>query len=568
MTFFKFLFILILGTISLFPCKINAQPPGDGWMSLEDFTSNEQLFEKRIKGKYEYGRYSLKEKDAYNIEKEIDNKKNLFIYKIAIKDNMPKPKRWGHIGLDLIENLYPDSFSNDQYWTINEQGDISKVSRDGRTSSPVTYLEEKIEDGWKIYQLPAPAKLRVVTVDGCRNIYETGLLENIYVQFTDYRGMLASILKQKALNHIDNLYTTPQEMGWNAVKTEKKDDGSIIEHYEEGIRFIKKSNGDFASFLAPKNKRNEKTLDIDKGIDQPLDNTGSVVGAYKYTFNNGVKASSDGLTDKYELTDGTIVELNNFSSDKRSEYRFELKGIDKTENFNKDIDKTEIFDFTEPLIPISYASFIEPSKNPVDFNLETREIGTVGASSYIPMSFKLNHNGNERFMDAWYRHSGIVKPAIENMIITDGDVVYDIKNDGIYNVGVATTDFFFPTLGNFKEIQQGETNLILNFDNGDYYKYRPGFTGGDFKITFKDGTVVEAFKMGYAYKYKINYPDGSRFVGNVAIGDFNKIFQNLKNDKPDLPLIKGTFFHANGKEEEFDREKQKETNTKSAKKRR
>ena len=535
MKFIKILFLIITVNILFFE-KGNAQPPGQGWIPLGNIASN------LLPTPMDRGTYDFISEGVYNLP---------LFSKIAFKP-FKGGADYGIIRIKKIENIDPEGKRIKGHESFGISNGFNKIN-----GSDIKNLNLGVEDGWNIYELDGFGFLERITKLNS-NVIPKEFFENIYVMYSDdlnaykeFRTKEAYKIIEENHNLLSDLYTTPQQKGWNPIKIETLEDGSVIEHYNEGVRFIKKPNGDFASFLSPKDVRNPKTLEIEKGLDKPLDSLQYIIGAYKYTFKNGVKATSDGIYDRYELNDGTIVELNNFSNGIRNNNKeFDLKRIREYENLK----------FTYPLIAIRYISFINPEDAPIEFKLDSKKFGGQGSNvPYIPMAFKVNYNGTDYFFNAWKYE--------DDVMIEFNGYIWILDQNGVQSIGIATSDAYFPNLGMVNEIttiNDGYKDCIKYvFDNGDYYIPNKD----EYRLTFKDGTVLESLIVNNRNKYKVYYPDGSKYVGEMGTSlvrdNHNEqiyikdLFKNFMTEgSPELPLKLGTIFYADGSEEEIDLLKQ------------
>lgn len=508
-----FLFTMVIAILNI----ANAQPPGDGWINLGDY----------IKGVYNYGKVNgdkMKTVEGYAAyDKPLEEQK--FVTKLAYKDTQKNKadksiiRMYRYSGFDKENKIKVNLLDKYQ---VN--GDFSEIYDRSKRIDKKSL--QKTNDGWIIFELDTPSVIAEIYPKKSGKLKESTILEDIYVQIDEsrdpvklYEKLLAEekakqeelIAKQEAerkaaeekkqQEFLLSLYTTPKDKGWIPVKTEKLKDGTIVEHYTEGVRFYKKPNGDFASFLEPKDSRDPKTLDLINGMNLPIEGDSKPIGDFQFTFGNGVIGYKIGNKEEYKTKKNQTIKIN---PDNNNTIKFG--------NYNSYI----------PLFGFTYAMFDNPKQfanelsigGPASFidNIIKNNIliyTTPDLEKEIPLNSYKKGMVNYSNSKLQYEYQGEVfgQPIMD---LENAYYVYRFDNNGLNQIGVIIGEYIPISSKVVKD-----DGKKITFENGDFIYY--SIIDGKYKlkedahVTLNDGTVFEKIED----KYRIITPDNTRFVGEV-----------------------------------------------------
>lgn len=504
---------------------LSAQTSDDKWVSLGDY----------MKDMYQLGGSSAlidySPKDGNNT---IDGLR--FITKIAYKKTAKsflesaklilRPLGWNGAEPVLDNNNLIVSHSFD----ITENGVKTKSKNIPENS-----------EGWKVKEFDKPLAIWEVKELFSSEGLNTPIFKNIYVSLDPsldptiiaaQKGKEAKAAEEKeraeerAAERAElstALYISPERSGMKPIRTDNLANGVICEHYN-GFRFYKKPNGDFATYPEMPDTRDDKTLNVIKGMDAELfRGYGMKNGAYQLTLPNGAKMVWDGI-------DSTSIIFN---------------GGDKLVMTAKD--------FGVNMFYIPFYEFIEPN---------TYTPYTIGLL-HEPDSCIYYSNGKEYSDIIFVKKSGShlieYMPGVSQYYsgvgyFSNGNYVrYDIESDG-------PQPAFFLTDGGYLYHKVPVEKYAAGqafFTNGDEIKFGDGNNSSELSIsiTLHDGTKVETFPD--VQRYKITYPNGDTYVS--ATFDPYNYSPDSKNLIPAInsfelaggkfkPFYKGVLTKANGKE--------------------
>lgn len=534
------------------PGKIYAQPEGEGWISLEE-AIKENLMPVSHKG-MPYGYNTMM--DLYNLEPQ-DPATNVFIKKIAYKKiaSTTNYESKPNLVVEKVEDFNGQTFQTSDKLNIDSYLDI-KIN--GKKINKKNIIRD--DNGWNIIELNGLNKISYIgeyfespydySKEGLRrrkgnhsykdpplttSYYDFPLFSNIYVKLEEPSSLPSEIVALKEQRERENsIYSTPSLKGWTPAKTETLADGTIVEHYNEGVRFIKKPNGDFASFIEPEDSRDPKTLDLIKGIDKSLNNSDNIIGAYQFTFEDGVVATSDGVYDKYFLEEGMTLELNNTSNDNWN--------IKKKKNHMN-------FQYTTPFLNITYGQFI--GNESIDFLIPA--VYFKQNDTPILNAFKFKNEEGEFDIDLYLSGFDINDNFVKTLMYKN--VISEFDPKGFKLVGISTPQFYFPTYQAITSQSNNGNIFRIDLANGDFVEYdiSDRYTFENFKFTFRDGTILEQIidkTMGMGQR--VFYPDGSKFVGRLMKSpEDTDLLRWFSQDHPEFEYYQGIIYDAEGNESQY-----------------
>lgn len=546
----KKVLIIFAMLIALPMIKTQAQTSDENWVSLGEYLKD--VYELQPDGTSKPKGWLLAllpKEESWDILR--------FVSKVAYKKNEGDflPNTNLHINKLLKFDLENPEFDQNEI-IISHGFDISQNGNKTKSKKiPVN------DEGWKIFDLDGVGVITGVTGIRKEEGIDSPIFKNIYVALSpDKNPSNMAISKvQELRNEIDrNVFTTPQTMGWSPVKTEKLDDGTIVEHYDEGIRHFKKSNGDFISFKQLDDIRDSKTLDIKKGMDQDISNSSekkNPIGSFQLTLPNGIVLIGNGITNEIRFNNGSKLVSDNDGSIYNP---IELKN------------GTMAY---PALLPISYATLLDyKSYDNVDSRfLKLPDDYTKRFNSeYVDLKFRPSDNGIKplKFIyiedDKPNKNITAVKAKInenshdEYLIFTSPSKYEDIcaqlyypDDSGLSSYGFLESykPYFAPL--EIKEVKiEGEgydKKIFFNFINGDYIIYGRSFIPSELHLTLKDGTIIEKFPDNRYYK--LTFPNGDKYVGHLDLQ--YALNQLLFENDPNIVLQEGTLTTADGKKYEF-----------------
>ncbi|MCH5242610.1 MAG: hypothetical protein J1F67_09350 [Muribaculaceae bacterium] len=483
-----FTFLIVVTFVTILPFKLYSQTSDENWVSLQDYL-----------------------KDTYKLANNTifpgsTNDSDLrFVSKLAYKKNASEflPLTALHLQRFNMNNGVPN-IEKDEI-VISNGFDITEKGKKTKKKVLPTNGE------WTIFDLEGAAVVTSVTGVSDNYGFNSAILKNIYVTLDPSKDPLAlttSYLEEKQSQAQQafekSLYTTPEKAGFTLERTDNLDDGTIIEHYKEGIRFIKKSNGDFASFVEPKDKRDDKTLSLKKGADQDLEYDANVIGDYQITLPDGVILKGSGINDSVLFPNGDemitkwlntrSVEEINLNDDKKIKSVNQLYGLGY-EYFNEPLEgRIEgINHKAEKDLDKMYFEYTKSDGTKKQIDLEFYYIQTV-----IP-------NTNLATLKYGYDFSDSKSPQYYKITKTG------LNPDGIRELRIPNFEVISVDKGSYTEV---------SFKNDDYIS----FSGGSVKkahLTLQDGTIIEVFPE--ASKYRVSHPNGNIFVGDHGSNGLNVI---------------------------------------------
>lgn len=542
------LYLFIVITASIFPVKIYAQPEGEGWISLGE----------AIKDSFKPKRHQ----GFINIEPS-HFLRQVFIEGIAFKENKKRDYR---ISSYLMTEKV-DGFEGNEY----RGSDKTKIDQDFEIKINDKKVNKKYisktDNGWKIYKFDdlqrilfvgeyLPEKYLIISKYGYE---EDPIFSNLYVKlgdgskFIDQALALLQEQKQKQREEreaatikerqerMSKAYSTPSDKGFTKTHSETLKDGTIIEHYKEGIRYIKKPNGDFASFIEPKDKRDPKTLDLIKGYTLPIEDKAKLIGDFQITFANGVIGKKNILDEQYIAPNGDILTINS-----------DLITPENLEIANK------LFIYSPQLYPMDYSIFMGSgsenfaSKDLYYFDNEKKylfivTIGATGEKKNLSWSSYVDYDNKREFT--------LTETINEKPY---AGYVYDFSNEGLSQRAVRVErelngGRYIPVKNKFKNIEEGK----YTFENGDYipFVWTKNPLGervvqyGDAFLTLIDGSTFEKIED----KYRIKRPDGSKYVGTLKGNALTDAAENYikYGKKGKKNFYTGYYTNPKGEEEEY-----------------
>lgn len=566
--FIKILFVSLTIAFSI-PIKLLAQTPDEKWISLGDCL--ELLKKDETK---EWNQYDSDYKYSYNFYPKSDELSDqIIINKVAYKrHNIKNPQFYpASLFLQKIDGM--NGTTPIYGGSVSVSYDLDIRLADGKKIKNKEIPTN--EEGWKVYDfndLMRISSIGTFTSKGVINLNETSrLLNNIYIALADTKqleGERRNAIMEQAYK---DLFVSPNAMGWTPASTEKLSDGTIVDHYSQGVRTYKKTNGDFATFIERDDIRNPKTLDLISGATLPIDSASYPIGAFKITQPNGLILESDGIFTSLNFLDGNrlIVQedvkdiyynymknyvrsiLEQIADANDNTIRFEPVEILKNDSeksgikFNKESEKYVFF----PFFGITFNDFIDPSDNGIFKRSVSKSPISSSLSSY-PFDY-VDKDGNkilEGLKFYGYENESVVDP-IERKNIYFGEqlvlinpknfIIIGMNEDGLFMDGVCTRYTVNMRGGSLDKIlwNKNTINSIdgkmyndnhyfviddIMFDNGDHYKTKykenTGETVDDGTIlTLPNGTKLENIED----KYRITHPDGSRFIGTLGYTNYN-----------------------------------------------
>ena len=578
----KLLLILFTLTLIVIPLQLHAQPKGEGWISLEQILKDKYKFEKSVDRPDWYWGYLSPNGDIFDIS---------VISKLAYKKNVdPKDSR-SELHLKKITGINEDEIKyicDPKIIEINNNFDI-KIGKEKIKSKKLP----KDENGWLIYVINDPAGIMAVTGINGNKVWDDEIFKNIYVYLDPAKNPIPALEEariEKGRQEIEKrkkqfqeflswMYTNPQEKGWTPERTDKLTDGTIVEHYKEGIRFFKKPNGDFVSIIQPEDGR-DRDLNLIKGMDREFPLNTLLVGDYQISFPNKVVLKRKGVDEMalFENGDTLIAGLTIYVLFDHDEV---ARGM--VEN---NYDNLNAF---QPTFPIKFYTFLEPEKyllksdylerkfddkvsgrsygTNTDHMYEFVEIGSLGYK-FKPLTFsyitKDNKNNKTlelkqyRPKDFWSNGNYFTDPFVYWVLMEENNPqLYTLGVNGLEAAGFngdvngQASGFNLPSYRAFmvpNEISNFNLNngTRINFKNGDFYN-----NNDEYHITLSDGTIIEKFsnKNGRG-GLKVTHPNGDFFI---PYRDYNL---DTYIDASELtyhifPYAEGTLTKANGKKFEF-----------------
>lgn len=533
----------------IFTLNINAQPPGNGWVRLDEF----------IDGKYEINDFNIQYTKIGL--KSYDATQDIYISKIAYKpiDRNSDP--------DAILYLVPINIENGE---IKSNNDVITISNDFVISKNDEKIKKKNlpkEDGWTIYNLSNPAFLYMI--DGLNskdvnrrdiNLSRNPIFKNFYV-FLDPDKDPAKVAKEtnaKKRQEFDKtVFTTPQEKGWKPIRTDNLADGIIVEHYDEGVRLYKKPNGDFMSFIQPEDTRDPKTLDVIKGMDQDFftsPNKRTPVGAYQLTLPNGIIIAGNGVTGEIRFSNGSKL-----ISDNDGSLFIPIKLSNGLIAF-------------PAVFPISYDTFLEYETYK---NHDERFMKLLNTNKIDNIEILYDNKFSERFNPdfVYYQNYYGSKTKPLNFIYkeegkSDRNFIFSWFNDNLLfylpsDTGLrqvyypekealkpfAVDDLIIPLEIETIVAGDGDEYNTIKFTNKDYIvwdSYWGIYQPKEVHLTLSDGTIIEKFP-DYG-SFKITMPNGDKFVGEI---EFQNFLYEFELGSGDYQLKNGTLSTHDGKSYEY-----------------
>ena len=575
----KLLLILFTLTLIVIPLQLHAQPKGEGWISLEQSLKDKYKFEKSSNNPGWVWGHLKPNPDIFDIS---------VISKLAYRKNVDPKYSNSELLLKKITGINEDEIKyicDPRTIEINNNFDI-KIGKEKIKSKKLP----KDEDGWLIYDINDPAVIMGVTGINGEKIWDNEIFKNIYVYLDPAKNPIPALeeariekerqeiekRKKQFQEFLSWMYTNPQEKGWTPERTDKLTDGTIVEHYKEGIRFLKKPNGDFVSIIQPEDAR-DRDLNLIKGMDREFPLFTNLVGDYQITFPNKVVLKRKGVEEMalFENGDTLIAGLTIYLLFDNDEV---ARGMEKNnyENLNT----------FRPTFPIKFYTFLEPEKyffksDYIKKIFDDKVTGSRNMDNIPEEMYEFNSNR--------YRHeqkpltfSYITKDNKNNKTLelnnyvprdfwsngnhfTDPFVYWVLReenNPQLYTLGVNGLEatgfigkvhedtysyFMIPNeISNFNENR-------INFKNGDFYNFDDewGIKDVECHITLSDGTVIEKFtkKNGRA-GVKITHPNGDFFIP-YSDYNLNKYIDAFELTYHIFPYTEGALTKANGKKFEF-----------------
>lgn len=525
----KEIFYTVLVGIFFNSLSLNAQnfdPTQKGWVRLADILVDDYDYD------YNHtemeGLYFDSETTRWRINVDLKPSKflwdNNFFTKIAVKNKHEGDKETKYIPFQELNLETYDLSPVD--WRLEITKKKIKLIPINKKNKEIEI--EKTDDGWTIYDLN-----KIVTVGECNLSFgpftnlkpssfkkdnsdkgespeefleilkEKDLYNSIYVfldsDLEDKLEERANIEKEKYKK--DNYYNTPETFGLQLIGREQSSDGTIIEHYSNGIRFIKKTNGDYASFAEPKSEINEKNLEKVDGSKLPLKDDAKVLGGYRLTLPNNLILESNG-----------IVTYVIFNEDNYLKFEYELSSYP-----------------VESIFKITYTDFIDPKNNLIQNSIKKESESLMG----IPFDYICD---GEEMDDNYYIKHGknVTQNGTKFDVIDDMGYIYRFQPKvGLEKVGICwgirqddwnkKTFFVIEKTDDISEISKwikkynyvSRNNIV--FENGDVIRFNDvdKLKNGTV-LTMPDGSIMGLYDYNGGDKWKIKHPNGDLFVGNIS----------------------------------------------------
>ena len=518
----KIIILFSLVIAILLPNALLGQTKEDNWVNLSNY----------MEDKYERDwmvRYPTKPKSGkYNDLK--------YVTKIAFKKIM----NGNNSELYLLPVVIDGDKARFSQQPIAITGNFEIYQSNGTSYEKINPNIIKGKNGWSIYELDGPAAILKVNPQGAE--WKVGhFFNSINVAYDPTIDLMAmfeaqekedqpKIQQAKQTAFEKSIYTTPQNAGYTLERTDNLKDGTIVEHYKEGIRFIKKPNGDYASFKEPNDERDKETLTLTKGMDKEINTTEGgyneqILGDYQITLDNGVAYKSEGINEEIIFPNGD--KLVSVWSKPRNKTNFHLTK-------DKDIDiKRHIYN-------LYYGDFI---------NSNTQLGGQV--EKIIHNLTYVNDLDNLSFD---YIENGVKTKNLK----ANKDFASDLQTQQLYKYGKDGLIPYGVTDNGLSVIQlpleiQTKNGKRINFTNGDFVELYDGnsFQFNECHLTFPDGSLIEKFSD--VNKFKVTHPNGDYFI-SAELPESNSEIHNFiqnwnKDEKYHYP--KGTLTKANGKKIEY-----------------
>ena len=506
--------------------KINAQPPGEGWVSLKDAVKNNFIPFNHEGMPYGYN-HKIK---LYNLEP-VNISKQVFIDEIAFKnekklktESNPNLILEGVVGIEKTQFISSDRSSvngslelniNNQKvnkknlkkenngWMSYKFDNLQRILFIGEfIESPSAFVNKKGDTPSSYYDYPIFSNIYVKLGDGSAYIKE--VQDYIAKENEEKKRAKAEAEEREYKEKLAKIFTTPQDKGWTSIKSEQLKDGTVVEHYAEGIRFIKKPNGDYASFKEPYDQRDPKTLDMVKGYDLPLDAKSIPVGDFRLTYANGVVGQANRDAEMYIASNGQTLKMEGELIKTKRSYLLPNGMIGYY-----------------PTMDITYELFNNPNNESQEFvygGIKNHSYFDITTTRQNAFSVFTNDSENEHLLNLYIDKAG--KFAIGEPINEKNKCFYLYKFDNnglVQNEIVIMPGGDINTLPISTKIKEVTTDKII-FENNDYMNYSMGAKFGkpiavysDLFLTLNDGTIIEKIEG----KYRIKSPDGSRYVGTI-----------------------------------------------------
>lgn len=579
----------ILALIFSMPAIVSAQTAEEGWITLKEAMQN------KYSARSHEGIPTLEGLiTVYNLEPTNDKVANdVFIKKIAFKENVKVPYS-DHTTL-VIEKV--DGLEGDKLITSNPVSVSPKfeIKIDGKKVNKKQIKENG--QGLKVFEfddlqriayvgsfLEDPQsferqKLRGENKTNINSYFDYPIFSNIYVVVEDGSSYAnaAEEAHKKAQEELfaTTVFKSPQQSGWTPTSSETLADGTVVEHYSQGVRTYKKPNGDYATFIEMDDIRDPKTLDLISGTTLPVDSASYPIGAFRITQPNGLILESDGIFSDIIFTDhgklkireeskdiyysnykdlvkSVLNELeNNESKIKYSQYDIlKNKSQKSAGKFNSNNDKIAFY----PFFDISYSDFIDPQDNIILGRLGPEDPGYNGSwpqkrsmwafpyeyidkegnkTGYDELSF-VEYNGIQKIF--CYKNLTILGLSGDDMMWEGIATAYD-TSELQANRRVYTEDnfIFFNTnkITNISadNIVPGSDVLYIteiDYENGDKLKIKydasEGVVDDGTILTLPNGTKIEEIEG----KWRIIHPDGSRYIGTLPHHSFSNRYSEIE----------------------------------------
>ena len=490
----------------LIPIIVFAQTKEDNWVNLYNYMEDKYERDFMVGYKPKGGEYN----DV------------VYVTKIAFKKN----GNANNSELYLLPVVIDGNKAKFSLEPIAITGNFEFFKSNGTTYEKFSPNIIKGKSGWSIYELESPAAILKINTQGS-DWDITSFFNSIKITLDpslDLMAMFDESNKEAQKEFDNNLYTTPQNMGWTPFKTETLSDGTKVEYYGEGVRYFQKPNGDFASFKENPDKRDEITLDIVKGIDQPITERSSLIGAFKITRPDSVTIIGDGNT-----VDITFKNNKNIN----------LDFIDKTKE-TEQMDRYSRISAFFPNSKIHYSDFITIGKflfdNPHDF-----DVNKIISNSYIKSNLCNSNNTPTplKALNIKLNYHDYTKEALQwdyvyIPCLTDYKYLFEIKNGELQIVGIVIQPeekdyigesdiLFIPqeiTLINESDKNTGYYKKEIKFANGDYINFQANNKVLSTSINLPDGTKIEKFPDNDNFRF--TFKNGDRYVGSLY--DFNGLW--------------------------------------------
>ena len=475
------------------PFVFSQSSPGEGWVGLGDY----------LKDTYKYTSGNNWTGEIY-ISNPDDDSGYRFATKLAYKKKVGEFLPHANLHLCRFEwDGENPMIHNEDEILISTGFDVTEKGNKIKKKSLPT------EGDWTIFDLNGVALILKVTGINNADGLNSAILKNVYVYLDPAQDPMVKLNKiiaerEQAAREafISSIYQTPDIAGWKPERVDKLDDGTVVERYKEGIRFIKKPNGDYASFLEPEDKIDEN-LNMVKGCDQPINKYAETFGNYRKTLKNG--ATVERTLNKYRITSpkGNYVEI--------------VTSLDYLKEWEKEYvqKKNDLAYFDRFIYKLNYDNFLD------DININSLEEEYVTSGSLLSNSTTTIYNAD----------GTVINPVEgQNYALWSG---YEPWGAGHIN-------------GPYTVAEKNGDKII--FTNGDFLEGKNGETAAH--ITLTDGSVVEKFPTDR--RFKITHPNGDIFIGDsyLSLNQNNHYwdFVNSYYEDGKYHYVDGLLTKANGKE--------------------